>query len=49
MADYNHQDIESRWQQYWRDNEVFKTSVDKSRPKYYVLDMFPIHREPAYT
>lgn len=41
MADYNHQDIESRWQQYWRDNEVFKTSVDNSRPKYYVLDMFP--------
>lgn len=41
MANYNHQDIESRWQQYWRDNEVFKTAVDKSRPKYYVLDMFP--------
>lgn len=41
MADYNHHDIESRWQQYWRDNEVFKTAVDKSRPKYYVLDMFP--------
>lgn len=41
MADYNHQDIESRWQQYWRDNEVFKTSVDSNRPKYYVLDMFP--------
>lgn len=41
MADYNHQDIESRWQQYWRDNGVFKTSVDNDRPKYYVLDMFP--------
>ena len=41
MAEYNHQDIESRWQRYWRDNEVFKTSVDDSRPKYYVLDMFP--------
>ena len=41
MAEYNHQDIESRWQRYWRDNEVFKTSVDGSRPKYYVLDMFP--------
>ncbi len=41
MADYNHNDIESRWQQYWRDNGVFKTEIKKDRPKYYVLDMFP--------
>ncbi|MDE6522469.1 MAG: leucine--tRNA ligase [Muribaculaceae bacterium] len=41
MADYNHIDIESRWQQYWRDNEVFKTEINKEKPKYYVLDMFP--------
>ena len=41
MADYNHKEIEARWQQYWRDNHVFKTEIDKSRPKYYVLDMFP--------
>ena len=41
MADYNHNDIESRWQQYWRDNEVFKTEINKDKPKYYVLDMFP--------
>ncbi len=41
MADYNHLDIESRWQQYWRDNEVFKTEINKEKPKYYVLDMFP--------
>ena len=41
MADYNHIDIESRWQQYWRDNEVFKTEINKDKPKYYVLDMFP--------
>ncbi len=41
MADYNHKEIEARWQQYWRDNQVFKTEIDKSRPKYYVLDMFP--------
>ncbi len=41
MADYNHNEIESRWQQYWRDNEVFKTEIDKDKPKYYVLDMFP--------
>ncbi|MDE6480890.1 MAG: leucine--tRNA ligase [Muribaculaceae bacterium] len=41
MADYNHIDIESRWQQFWRDNEVFKTEINKDKPKYYVLDMFP--------
>ncbi len=39
--DYNHRDIEARWQQYWRENNVFKTEIDNSRPKYYVLDMFP--------
>ncbi|MCM1076908.1 MAG: leucine--tRNA ligase [Bacteroides sp.] len=39
--EYNHKDIESRWQNYWRDNKVYKTSIDTTRPKYYVLDMFP--------
>lgn len=39
--EYNHRDIESRWQKYWRDNNIYKTELDKSRPKYYVLDMFP--------
>ena len=41
MADYNHSDIESRWQQYWRDNGVFKTEINHEKPKFYVLDMFP--------
>ena len=41
MADYNHRDIESRWQRYWRDNDVFKTVINRDKPKYYVLDMFP--------
>ncbi|MDE6134456.1 MAG: class I tRNA ligase family protein, partial [Muribaculaceae bacterium] len=39
--EYNHKDIEARVQQYWRDNEIYKVDVDPSRPKYYVLDMFP--------
>ena len=39
--DYNHRDIEPRWQQYWRDHNVYKVDVDPSRPKFYVLDMFP--------
>ena len=34
--------IESKWQKYWKENETFKTDVwDFSKPKYYVLDMFP--------
>ena len=41
MADYNHSDIESRWQTYWRDNDVFKTEINHEKPKFYVLDMFP--------
>ncbi len=39
--EYNHKQIEQRWQQYWRDNKVYHVDVDPSRPKYYVLDMFP--------
>lgn len=39
--EYNHKNIEQRWQQYWRDNKTYKTVVDESRPKFYVLDMFP--------
>lgn len=39
--EYNHRDIESRWQEAWRQNKVYKTEIDNSRPKFYVLDMFP--------
>ena len=38
---YNHKEIESRWQQYWKDNNVYKCEIQKDKPKYYVLDMFP--------
>lgn len=41
MADYNHKEIEPKWQAYWRENQTFKASVDKSKPKFYSLDMFP--------
>ena len=33
--------IEKKWQNYWSLNQTFKAEIDKSRPKYYVLDMFP--------
>ena len=39
--EYNHKEIESRWQQYWKENKIYKTEIDSSKPKYYVLDMFP--------
>ena len=39
--EYNHREIESRWQQYWKDNKIYKAEIDASRPKFYVLDMFP--------
>ena len=39
---YNHKTIEKKWQKYWEEHQTFKTDVwDFSKPKYYVLDMFP--------
>ena len=39
---FNHLEIEKKWQKYWEENETFKTDVyDFSKPKYYILDMFP--------
>lgn len=38
---YEHREIESKWQKYWKDRKTFKVEVDRSKPKYYVLDMFP--------
>lgn len=39
--DYDFKSIESKWQSYWAANKVFSVSEDKSKPKFYVLDMFP--------
>ena len=40
--DYNFREIEKKWQNYWAEHDTFKTDVwDFSKPKYYVLDMFP--------
>ncbi len=38
---YNHQEIEEKWQKFWAENQTFKASDDFNKPKYYVLDMFP--------
>ena len=39
--DYNYKEIEKKWQQYWREHHTYKCEIDNSRPKFYVLDMFP--------
>ena len=39
--DYDFRAIEQKWQKWWAENKVYKTVEDPSRPKYYVLDMFP--------
>ena len=39
--DYNFKEIESKWQSFWAANHTFKAEIDNSKPKYYVLDMFP--------
>ncbi len=39
--DYNFKEIERKWQAYWAANHTFKAEIDNSKPKYYVLDMFP--------
>lgn len=38
---YDYQNIEKKWQRYWYENKLFKTSEDRYKEKYYVLDMFP--------
>ena len=39
--DYDFKKIEKKWQEYWAANHTFQVTEDESRPKYYVLDMFP--------
>lgn len=39
--EYNFKEIEQKWQDYWREHKTYKVEVDTTKPKYYVLDMFP--------
>ena len=41
MVLYDHKEIEKKWQAEWDKAQVYKTEIDKSKPKFYVLDMFP--------
>ena len=39
--DYQFREIEQKWQKHWAQNQTFKAEKDTTKPKYYVLDMFP--------
>ena len=39
--EYSFKEIEERWRNYWVENNIYKVDEDNSKPKYYVLDMFP--------
>jgi leucyl-tRNA synthetase len=41
---YNPKAIEPKWQQRWREANLFRTGEDPSKPKCYVLNSSPIHR-----
>ena len=39
--EYNFEEIEKKWQEYWRENKIYHVEIDHDKPKFYVLDMFP--------
>ena len=41
MERYNFKEFESKWQRFWEDNKVFKTQINKTKKKFYCLEMFP--------
>jgi leucyl-tRNA synthetase len=41
MSNYDHRRIEQKWQHLWEEKEEFHVEVDKAKPKFYILDMFP--------
>ena len=41
MAGYDHKAIEGKWQERWERDQVFRAEEDSSKPKHYILDMFP--------
>ncbi len=41
MKQYDHKEIESKWQKFWDEQEVYKTQENSKKPKQYILDMFP--------
>lgn len=38
---YDHKTVEPKWQKFWEEKQVFKAEIDRKKPKFYALDMFP--------
>lgn len=38
---YQHKEVEKKWQRFWEENQTFKTSSDRSKEKFFAMDMFP--------
>lgn len=38
---YDHKSLESKWKKFWKENNIYRVGEDTSKPKYYILDMFP--------
>ncbi|MDD4271436.1 MAG: leucine--tRNA ligase [Patescibacteria group bacterium] len=41
MEKYDHKKIEQKWQKHWQKEKLYQTGEDKTKPKFYILDMFP--------
>ena len=41
MDRYNFKTVEKKWQTFWEENQSFKSEIDKSKKKFYCLEMFP--------
>lgn len=41
MQEYNHLATEEKWRKYWEDRKIYEVKEDETKPKFYVLDMFP--------
>ena len=41
MNTFDHNHLESKWQRYWKEESIYKVDIDHTKPKFYVLDMFP--------
>ena len=41
MERYNFKVVEEKWQKFWDQNKIFKTKLDKTKKKFYCLEMFP--------
>ena len=41
MADYNHSEVEKKWQEQWDETNLYRQVIDKSKEKHYAMTMLP--------